>query len=660
MQTIPQAQPNRPRRASEPLSRSPSSLHSLLRSHDYFSRLDEVVLERIIGKLHIWRLEAGDLVVKEGEMGDSMFLVASGTVQVYSEGTEAVLAEVHRGGFFGEFAALFRVPRTATIRTKKPTTLLIIRRACLLEALAGHEDMLRSIVMTAQRRYRKLIPPHVVLGHKSTAHSQIAALKSKFPQFNGLGDDYLESLIGHCRFGCEPQGQIVSFYNKTHVILILTGEIRLIDSTVDFAQFGSGMVAEFKRDDFMAHMVAESNCSFIEVPIDIYHTAHDGKTLPKAMAKSSDGPNVPLSSTIQQSLGSKRRHSVDVVFWHDQIPTPNARMVHSFRQLSITAGPDIAELCELLNTHNIRVDDPTKVLPGLDGTRIDISCIKNQVTDAIVGNLITLCGPVLRQVNLSGSGITDKSLDALCGVAKTITHLDLSDCVLVSSKSLYALFQNCTRLTHLNVANCPGFNDDCLQGLLDTPLVDINASFCRNLGPSCWKLIACHAPTLERLVLHRTIALDEESVLSASEVPFPKLRILDLAECAFLTSTGLRLILHGCSALEQLGLSFCTGLDETLLKTLAYLEDSPLISLDLSYCTRAAVDRTVKGLLKCTPRLQCLSMRGARHLTVGCLDALLQLPVLSVVNLSECPGIPCQTLQNHTNQWRLLTIEKLI
>jgi hypothetical protein len=176
----------------------------------------------------------------------------------------------------------------------------------------------------------------------------------------------------------------------------------------------------------------------------------------------------------------------------------------------------------------------------------------------------------------------------------------------------------------------------------------------------CWKLIACHAPTLERLVLHRTIALDEESVLSASEVPFPKLLVLDLAECAFLTSTGLRLILHGCTALEQLGLSFCTGLDETLLKALAHLEDSPLVSLDLSYCTRAALDRTAKGLLKCTPRLQCLSLRGARHLTVACLDSLQQLPVLSVVNLSECPGIPDQILQKYIDKWRLLTIEKLV
>ena len=74
--------------------------------------------------------EDGQDVVREGDVGNSMFIIQSGTVDVIRnvDGQERVIDSMGRGAHFGEIAVFNRCRRTATVRARGRVKLLQIRR----------------------------------------------------------------------------------------------------------------------------------------------------------------------------------------------------------------------------------------------------------------------------------------------------------------------------------------------------------------------------------------------------------------------------------------------------------------------------------------------------------------------------------------------------
>ena len=84
-------------------------------------------------------LRKGQVLLREGDPGEEMFLVRRGTVVVSKAVTgpvEQVLARMGPGDFFGEMSLFDRAPRSATIQAESASdvTLLVLDRASL-EAL---------------------------------------------------------------------------------------------------------------------------------------------------------------------------------------------------------------------------------------------------------------------------------------------------------------------------------------------------------------------------------------------------------------------------------------------------------------------------------------------------------------------------------------------
>jgi NADH:ubiquinone reductase (H+-translocating) len=89
--------------------------------------------------------EAGQDVVREGDVGNSMFVIQEGEVEVLKNDT--VVATLGRGQHFGEIAVFERCPRTATVRAKGHLKLLQIRReaaTALSESLAAVGEVLSA------------------------------------------------------------------------------------------------------------------------------------------------------------------------------------------------------------------------------------------------------------------------------------------------------------------------------------------------------------------------------------------------------------------------------------------------------------------------------------------------------------------------------------
>ena len=88
-----------------------------------FSRLDAAAISDLVGILRARTIPAGTVVIRKGEPGDAMYLIASGAVEVDATGGKVRLEE---GDFFGEMALLTRERRTATVTAVKSTDLLVL------------------------------------------------------------------------------------------------------------------------------------------------------------------------------------------------------------------------------------------------------------------------------------------------------------------------------------------------------------------------------------------------------------------------------------------------------------------------------------------------------------------------------------------------------
>jgi CRP-like cAMP-binding protein len=76
-------------------------------------------------------LRKGQILFRQGEQGEEMFLVRHGTIVVSKAVTgnvEQVLARFGPGDFFGEMALFDRSPRSATISAETDATLLVLDR----------------------------------------------------------------------------------------------------------------------------------------------------------------------------------------------------------------------------------------------------------------------------------------------------------------------------------------------------------------------------------------------------------------------------------------------------------------------------------------------------------------------------------------------------
>jgi PPM family protein phosphatase len=104
-----------------------------------FSRLHERELLRIMQVAEVIAYLPEQIVVREGDRGDELFILLSGLVKV-TRG-EAVLSEVVPGEHFGEMALIRAMPRTATVIAVEESELIVLRRTDFYEILRKEHEL---------------------------------------------------------------------------------------------------------------------------------------------------------------------------------------------------------------------------------------------------------------------------------------------------------------------------------------------------------------------------------------------------------------------------------------------------------------------------------------------------------------------------------------
>jgi len=133
---------------------------TLLRSHPIFSSLTEAEIANLLrDEVSHERVYPPDTVIlREGEVSDSIFLISLGSVQVMLRGTGGPLrslAILQAGEIFGEMAVLERRPRSATVVAREQCLLLEVAGEELRKLLAAHLEVQVKLYTLVRDRLRQ-------------------------------------------------------------------------------------------------------------------------------------------------------------------------------------------------------------------------------------------------------------------------------------------------------------------------------------------------------------------------------------------------------------------------------------------------------------------------------------------------------------------------
>jgi CRP/FNR family transcriptional regulator, cyclic AMP receptor protein len=127
---------------------------SVLSSSPLFEMLSNQELEYVAELSRPRRFNAGQVVFEEWELGDSLFVIASGEVEVVRRdgaGAEKVIALLGPPQFFGEMSLIDKEYRSATVRAKTDAELLHLTAENLTTFRKQHRDGFTFVVINIAR-----------------------------------------------------------------------------------------------------------------------------------------------------------------------------------------------------------------------------------------------------------------------------------------------------------------------------------------------------------------------------------------------------------------------------------------------------------------------------------------------------------------------------
>ena len=134
---------------------SPHEIKSHLASTELFQTLDQSILEEITKQVEVIRVPGGDSLFKQGDPGDSLFIVINGRLRVivrHEDGQEEVVAELGRDEMVGEMALLTGENRSASVRALRDTTLIRLSNEGCYYIAERHPFIVLQMARTLARR----------------------------------------------------------------------------------------------------------------------------------------------------------------------------------------------------------------------------------------------------------------------------------------------------------------------------------------------------------------------------------------------------------------------------------------------------------------------------------------------------------------------------
>jgi CRP/FNR family cyclic AMP-dependent transcriptional regulator len=135
----------------------PMKTAQFLQEQPLFGGVDDDAMEAIVPLLQEVTFAAGEVIVREGDDGDAMFLICTGAVEVLKAGPEVDdglgrrIAVLGVGDVFGEMEVIDMQRRSATVRALEPVTALALCNGDLFRIYESDMPTFTLIVLNLAR-----------------------------------------------------------------------------------------------------------------------------------------------------------------------------------------------------------------------------------------------------------------------------------------------------------------------------------------------------------------------------------------------------------------------------------------------------------------------------------------------------------------------------
>jgi CRP/FNR family transcriptional regulator, cyclic AMP receptor protein len=118
-----------------------------------FSACSKKDLQVVAKRAEDVKVDAGKILVNEGDTGTEFFVVIDGKASVSKRGQK--VAELGPGGFFGELALLDRAPRNATVTAEAPMELVVLGQREFAGLIDDVPEFAHKLLAGLARRLRQ-------------------------------------------------------------------------------------------------------------------------------------------------------------------------------------------------------------------------------------------------------------------------------------------------------------------------------------------------------------------------------------------------------------------------------------------------------------------------------------------------------------------------
>jgi two-component system, sensor histidine kinase len=241
----------------------------LLRHNSFLSTLGEKTLQWLLSEevSTEYSYEPGAVIVREGEIGDSIFVIGLGAAEAVlsAGGDQEILLSLMRGGeTFGEMGFFEQRPRSATVRARERCVVLEIKGQGLRSLADAHPEVGFKVLLQVSERLR-------------SKNEQILTLHLNSVEAASRAKDEFVAMLGH-----ELRNPLGAITTAIHLLNIrgdsddnaarLRGIItrqtrhlsRLVEDLLDVSKLVSGKITLHRQAEDLREVAVRALASFHE------------------------------------------------------------------------------------------------------------------------------------------------------------------------------------------------------------------------------------------------------------------------------------------------------------------------------------------------------------------------------------------------------------